>query len=325
MPPDGSSLKRMTPSFSERSCSKTPRAVPRKYVENNAYIASRSATVVCDTTEPASRRSPFVSQRGDVDVNGTLIELLIEMTSVGPRSEIKPAWIEKMRIGARDRQQRIARIEADEQVIEPASGGQVVDLAQQASEDGCVVIRHADQCCVGAAYLVAHARKHPGDGFHPTGVAAYDRLLVRRLVPQRGDADDRSAAPGDAYVLRRQSECSEIAERLLCPDGKELATGPVVSEEFHDLRNLVGGSRHDVFAVLYMAFLHRDRQRAIRGHFMKAGKRCAPFAHQNACRVIVSIDDGREINRKRIFPIDLLQQREAARDEPPSLETLIDS
>src|ERR1700730_7188014 len=118
--PESVSRSRITDCFSRRSASNRSRSVPQKYVCSRPYISSRSAcvTLARDTADPV-RRGPG-SQRGDVDVGRTTIELFMKAISIGPRGEIEAAGIGDVRIRAHDPQQRIACIETDEQIIEAA-------------------------------------------------------------------------------------------------------------------------------------------------------------------------------------------------------------
>src|SRR6266849_6184067 len=237
------SRSKMTPSFSARSPSNRSRLVPAKYVSKSAYIWSRSAGVVRETTEPARRRATALSKRGDVDVDGTMIEMLIKVTSVGPRREIKTAGIRDVRIRARDIEQRIARIETDEEIVESTLAREVVDFAEQAREYDRR--RCADQRRVRASNFFTDARQERLRDSHPSGVAANNRLLVCRLIPQPDHSDDRSASARNPDVLDLQSERTEIAERLFGPHRKKLAAGSLRSQKRDDFRNLVEGSRHD--------------------------------------------------------------------------------
>src|SRR5262245_55957132 len=108
------------------------------------------------TTDPDSCRSR--SQRGDVDVDGTGIELLMTGTSAGPRREIEPARILNVSMGASDVEQRIARVETDEEIVEPAPCRQAVDLPQQIAEHSRIVIGDTQHRRVGAAESGARSR-----------------------------------------------------------------------------------------------------------------------------------------------------------------------
>jgi len=59
-------------------------------------------------------------------------------------------------------------------------------------------------------------------------------------------------------------------------------------------------------------FVRPNRQRAVLRNLAKIRKRRPPLADQHAARLIIAIDDRREIRRQGIASIDFAQQREAA-------------
>src|SRR6266851_1099819 len=123
--PDSTSRSMITDSFSPRSTSNRVRQVPSKYSSSSPYISSRSAWVrfVRPTTEPARRRSRRGSEGGGVNVDRALVKLFMQLTSFGPFSQVQCASIKDMSVSSRNRQQRIAGIQPDQEIAEPAQPG----------------------------------------------------------------------------------------------------------------------------------------------------------------------------------------------------------
>src|SRR6185369_5609065 len=192
-----------TASFSARSSSNWSRRVPVKYAASKPYICSRSQEVVASvgTTEPTSRRPQAGSKGGDIHVGRAFIELFIEAASVGPFSQIQPAWVKNMGVPAGNRRKRVARVKPNQQVIEFAGAGHVVKLPQERGENRGVILRDANEGGIDAAQFFARTRQSPSaepgraqvvNGrrrFQPAGIPVNHGLLVCGLIPQPSYAD----------------------------------------------------------------------------------------------------------------------------------------
>src|ERR1022692_955869 len=234
-----------------------------KYAASKAYISSRSLPVrlARGNTEPARcgslrasspRRSSLRrSEGGCVNVDRAPIKLFMQVTSVRPFSQIKSTGIKDMGVRLRNRQERVAGIQPDQEIAEPSQTGQIVDLTQQTAENSRIIMGNTNESGIGAAKFVSRAGQSASSeparagipqrnhSLEPTRIASHHRLFIGRLVPQTGYANNLFASARDSQVFNLQAKCGQVAQRQLGPNRKELAMPAVGAQEIDEFRRVL--------------------------------------------------------------------------------------
>src|SRR5882724_1889598 len=124
-----------------------------------------------------------------------------------------------MGIRSRNRQQPVASIHSDHEITESTQAGEVVNLAQQTTENFHIIIRNANESGIGTAKFFSRARQGASPqptragipkwshSLKPAGIVANNRLLIRRLVPQTHYSNNFFPAARNSQVLYPQTKC----------------------------------------------------------------------------------------------------------------------